>query len=87
MAIRPQPRVNGRASAFPTRQLALIRSAAPEAEAALTKAIAMLEEIEGRAAAALARTLAQRTGIAGHLPKPRHGPCAAAAGIGRLDAE
>jgi DNA-binding CsgD family transcriptional regulator len=58
--------------------LALMQVRGAGAETALTQAIAILEEIEGRAAAALARTLAQRTGIAGHLPKPRRGPYAAA---------
>jgi DNA-binding CsgD family transcriptional regulator len=58
--------------------LAWMQVRGAEAEAAMSRAVTILEEIEGRAAAALARTLAQRTGIAGHLPKPRRGPYAAA---------
>jgi DNA-binding CsgD family transcriptional regulator len=58
--------------------LALMQVRGAEARTALTQALNSLEEIEARAAAALARTLAQRAGIAGHLPKPRRGPYAAA---------
>lgn len=58
--------------------LALMQVRGAGTEAALAQALTLIEEVEGRAAAALARTLAQRTGVAGQLPKPRRGPYAAA---------
>jgi DNA-binding CsgD family transcriptional regulator/tetratricopeptide (TPR) repeat protein len=54
--------------------LALIQVQGADAGAALARAVTMLEGIEARPAATLARKLAQRTGVAGQLPKMRRGP-------------
>ncbi|APO75942.1 LuxR family transcriptional regulator protein [Rhizobium etli 8C-3] len=58
--------------------LALMQVRGADAGPALGRAVTTLESLEARPAAALARKLAQRLGVAGHLPKTRRGPYAAA---------